>query len=239
VEVKLRRCCTPVKRTALKEFMPLYFLQLDGHTFHQRMTPALAACWRERSFGPCRGLCAVLAPGAIAYAERYHTGPDEPLLCRIARDEAVPPLDAALWRYLAGEILLYGAADVPDVQTAPDTLCCLLAPDHFAQNGRPRDQFAPIQQAHRGTHDLYFGGGFYRPDQAGYNDADDVARLAQYLATINPDSWSPANLADLPDAPDEEARAEELAFARECLASLHDLYGRAARAGQVIVCEHL
>jgi len=189
--------------------MPLYFLLLDGHTFHERMTPVLAACWRERSFAPCRGLCAVLAPGAIAYTERYHTGPDEPLLCRIARGEGVPQFDAGLWRFLAGEVLLYGAADMPEVQTSPETLCRLLAPDRVGRGG-PREQFAPIE-----------------------------ARLAGYLAAVNPDPWRPADLAGLPDAPDDEARAEELAFARECLASLQDLYGRAARAGQVIVCEVL
>jgi hypothetical protein len=221
-----------------KGFMPLYFLLLDGHTFHERMTPALAASWRERSFAPCRGLCAVLAPGAIAYTERYHTGTDEPLLCRIARGEE-PSFDANLWRYLAGEMLLYGAADVPEVQTAPDTLCCLLAPEHFRQDAGPREHHAPIQQVHRGARDLSFGGAFYRPDQAGYNAVDDVARLAEYLAAVNPDSWNPGDLAKLPDAADEEARGEELAFARECLASLQDLYGRAARAGQMIVCEVL
>jgi hypothetical protein len=218
--------------------MPLYFLLLDGHTFHERMTPVLAACWRERSFAPCRGLCAVLAPGAIAYTERYHTGPDEPLLCRIARGEGVPQFDAGLWRFLAGEVLLYGAADMPEVQTSPETLCRLLAPDRVGRGG-PREQFAPIEQVHRGARDLSFGGAFYRPDHAGCNDAGDVARLAGYLAAVNPDPWRPADLAGLPDAPDDEARAEELAFARECLASLQDLYGRAARAGQVIVCEVL
>jgi hypothetical protein len=218
--------------------MPVYFLLLDGHTFHERMTPALAASWRERSFAPCRGLCAVLAPGAIAYTERYHTGTGEPLLCRLARGGELP-FDASLWRYLAGEMLLYGAADVPEVQTAPETLCWLLAPEQFRQGAGPREQFAPIQQVHRGARDISFAGAFYRPDHAGCNSADDVARLADYLAAVNSDSWRAADLAPLPDAADEEARVEELEFARECLASLQDVYSRAARAGQVIVCEVL
>jgi hypothetical protein len=208
--------------------MPLYFLLHDAAHFRQAIRPALAEAWRRRSLEPCRPLCAALTPAAAAFAERYHTGHDEPLLARIACGAV--PFDRDFWRLLAGEVLLYGAASVPDVLTAPDTLGRLLAPEQAD---------SPIRQAHFGARDLVFGGGYYRPDAAGWNDTDDVARLADYLTTIDPDRWIAADLAGLRDFADEEERADELAFAREVFPSLRDLYRGAREAGQVIVCELL
>src|SRR5262249_22759540 len=141
---------------------------------------ALAETWRRRSFELCRSLCTDLAPAAVAFAERYHTGSDAPLLAQVARGAV--PFDRDLWRLLVGEVLLYGAASVPEILTAPDTLSCLLASG--------RDDSAPIRQAHFGSHDLIFGGGFYRPDAAGYNDVTDVARLAAYLDSIELAQWT-------------------------------------------------
>src|SRR5687768_7263165 len=107
--------------------MPLYFLLHDARRFHQEIRPALAEAWRRRSFDPCGALAAALAPAAADFAERYHTGPDEPLLAHVGRGL---PFDRDCWRLLAGEVLLYAAVSVPDIQTAPDTLRCLLAPEH-------------------------------------------------------------------------------------------------------------
>src|SRR5262249_9154877 len=148
-----------------ERLMPLYILLHDAGPFHQMIRPALAGAWRRRSFEPCRPLCAALTPTALTFAERYHTGRDEPLLAQVARE--VVPFDRDFWRLLAGEVLLYGAASVPELLTAPDTLGHLLAPGQ---------EDSPIRQAHFGARDLIFGGGFYRPDAAGWNDADDVAR---------------------------------------------------------------
>src|SRR6516164_7163015 len=150
--------------------MPLYFLLHDAARFHEALRPALAEAWRRRSFEPCRALCSALAPAAVGFAERYHTGHDEPLLAQVARGGV--PFDRDFWRLLVGEALLYGAASVPEILTAPDTLCRLLAAG---------SESAPIRQAHFGSRDLTFGGGFYRPDAAGLNDVADVARLAEYL----------------------------------------------------------
>src|SRR5271167_3067506 len=113
--------------------MPLYFLLLDHAAFHQRLRPALAASWRQRSFEPCRPICAELLPAALAFAERYHTGRDGLLLAQVADG-------------------------LPEMQTAPDSLGALLAPDRVDQEACPRDRFAPIQQAHYGARDLVFGG---------------------------------------------------------------------------------
>jgi Domain of unknown function (DUF1877) len=216
--------------------MPLYFLLLDHAAFHQRLRPALAASWRQRSFEPCRAFCADLLPAALAFAERYHTGRDGLLLAQVAGGL---PFDRDFWRALAGELLWFSAADIPELQTAPDTLCALLAPDQVGQDPCPRDRFAPIQQAHYGARDLVFGGGYYRPEHAGYNDAADVARLAEYLAAVDPQRWTPAELAVLPDLADKEERAEELEYVRDWFPALRELYQQARAHDQIVVCELL
>jgi len=215
--------------------MPLYFLLHDAAWFDESLRPALAEAWRRRDFGPSRSLCTALVPTAVAFAERYHTGHDEPLLAQVAQDYV--PFDRDLWRLLVGEVLVYGAAAIPDLLTAPDTLCRILAPEQ--DESVARSQFAPIRQVHFGARDLVFGGGFYRPEAAGYNNCDDVDRLADYLATIDSTHWTIADLAGLREFSDDADRADELAFARDLLPSLCELYRSARQAGQIVVCERL
>ena len=93
-----------------------------------------------------------------------------------------------------------------------------------------------MEQAHLGTHDLVFGGRFYRPEAAGYNDVGDVARLADYLEAIEPAHWTPADLAVLSE---ETEAAEELEYVRAVFPALQDLYRQAGGAGQVVICEML
>jgi hypothetical protein len=176
---------------------------------------------------PCRPLCQALAPAALSFTERYHTGPEDSLLVQLA--DSPRPFDRDLWRLLVGEVLLFGAAAVPEFQTAPDTLACLLAPGQ---------EPAPIHQAHFGSRKLVLGG-FYRPEAAGWNDAADVARLAGYLSEIDVDDWTVARLAGLPEFAGDDERAEELEFAREAFAGLRELYQAAREAKQVIICEQL
>jgi hypothetical protein len=216
--------------------MPLYFLLLDADPFRRRITPALAASRRQRSFEPCRDLCTDLLPAVEAFRQRYHMGPDEALLSQVLHGL---PYDVDFWRSLAGEVLLYSAAEVPDFQTAPETLCCLLAPERYREGDVPRGRFAPIQQAHFGARDLVFGSAFFRPDHAGWNDAADVLRLAKYLTEVDPDRWQPNDLLALPEVGDAEEAAEELLFARERFVPLREMYQRAAGAGQIVVCEML
>jgi hypothetical protein len=200
------------------------------------MSPALAASWRTRSFDPCRTLCSELAPAARAFTERFHTGPEEPLMYSVPRGL---PFDRHFWQLLVGELLLYGATEIPEIQTAPDTLCSLLAPESYRQGWIARTRFAPIQQAHFGTRELLFGIRCYRPEQAGYNDIEDVARLSDYLASQTPEQWKAADLAELRDVGDDEDRQEELEFAREWFPVLVELYQRARARRQLIVCESL
>jgi hypothetical protein len=213
--------------------MANYFLLLDGRTFEGEVRPALAASWRQRSFEPCRALCASLTPAARTYAERYHIG-GESLVVGVAGGL---PFDRAFWRLLVGEVLLVAAVDVPEFQTAPDTLARLLAPDFDPSVEHPRERRPPIVQAHQGSRDLTFGAATYRPEFAGCNDARDVARLAGYLAAVRPEEWTTAALRDLPG--DEEEHAEELAFAREWFPVLRDLYLGARERGQVLVIEQV
>jgi hypothetical protein len=214
--------------------MPLYHLLLDASSFHGQIRPALAAAWLRRSFEPCRPLCEALLPVARAFAERYRLGPDEPLLAEVARGL---PFDRDFWRHLVGEVLWYSAAEIPEFESAPDSLCCLLAPERYLEKTRIRERFAPIEQAHYGARDLIFGGACYRPDHAGYNDTPDVQRLAEYLDALDPQAWTVAGLALLEDVASDEDRAEELEFVRDWFPALRDLYRGALQRGQIVVCE--
>jgi hypothetical protein len=213
-----------------------YFLLLDAAGFEGWVRPALAESWRRRSFVPCRELCQSLLPAALAYRERYHAGDVEPVLARVADGLA---FDRIFWRAVVGEVLLFSAADIPEFQVDADTLCCLLAPENYRQNDVGRELLAPIQQALRGSRDLTFATAVYRPEHAGYNNAADVARLADYLGSIRPENWTVTDLAGLRGIADEEDRADELAFAREWFPAVVDLYQRARGNGQVVVIESI
>jgi hypothetical protein len=211
-----------------------YFLVLDGDFFERAVRPPLAAGWRERSFGPCRDLCAHLLPSARAYSERYHTGSGEPLLARVAGGL---PFDRTYWRSLVGEVLLFTAVEIPEFQRCADTLCRLLAP---AASGAelPRERLPAIRQAHEGSRDLTFGIAVYRPEHAGYNNAADVARLADYLGDIDPARWTVADLGVREDE-DADDLTDELDFAREWSPVLAGLFRRCHELGRVIVHENI
>jgi hypothetical protein len=207
--------------------MVLYFYLLEHVFFHEIMKVALALSYRQRSFVPCRDLCHFLL---TANSEI----PQDALMRAILTGL---PFDRAFWHGLVGECLVHGARAMPRLQTAPDSLCCLLAPDHHGKPDRPRPFYAPIQQAHFGTRDLRFGSGYYRPDHAGLNDREDVDRLAEYLETIDPNAWAPRDLEALADCQGDDERAEELAFIRDWWPSLVELYQDARNHDWVVVCE--
>jgi len=216
--------------------MSLYFLLLDAPTFHERIVPPLAACWRDRSFAPCRVLAEELRPMLHGFRENFFAGAEEPLIVQAARGM---PFDRHIWRALVGEVLLLAAAEVPELQTAPEALCCLLAPDAYALESVARECFAPIQQAHFGSRDLRIGKARYGSDHVGINALDDVARLANYLARIDPERWTISDIAAYRDAADDVERSEELEFVREWFPSLQGVYRRAHDQGQVVICEVL
>jgi hypothetical protein len=197
----------------------LYFLIHDATVF-RRIEAAFSASWRQREFGPVIELAAELDPALTAFTERFHLTSDErPLLTQL---NVGRPFDRRLWRHVAGEALLYAAADAPAFQTTPETLAFLVA----------FDQRELLRQAHAGSRDLDFDGLPYRPGHAGLNDTADVARLADELARIDPADWNGAAFS-------EDEPAEELAFARECFAALREMYDQAWQRGQVVVCEDI
>jgi hypothetical protein len=215
--------------------MPLYFMLLDSDTFDARIRPPLAAGWRQRSFQPCRALCESLLPAAADFARRYHLGSAETILTQVVRGL---PFDRHCWTLLVGEILFYAAAELPELQVAPETLTALLAPGAAAAEGAADRERPPILQCHYGTRELTFGVKPYLPDHVGLNDRADVRRLRAYLDGLRPDEWDAAQFAALPELAEEE-REEELAFARQCFDELHGLYVRAKENGHVVVCEDL
>ncbi len=215
--------------------MAEYFLCLDGERFTRQIRPALAASWRQRQFEPCRELCRELLPAAHDYADRYHTGEEEPLLARIA---CGLPFDRACWRLLVSEVLLFAAVEIPEFQTNAETLCCVLAPEQYRSEDMDRARLAPIQQVLRGSRDLTFGSAVYRPEHTGYNNAEDLARLAEYLTSVRPEQWTIADLRELREVDDDE-RADELAFVREWFPVLVELYQRLHALKRIVVIESI
>jgi hypothetical protein len=213
-----------------------YFLCWDAHLFEEQVRPALARAALARSFAPCRALCEQLLSAARRYAESCHLGPTPSLVEEVA---AGLPFDRGLWRQLVGEILLFAAAEVPQFPLNADTLCCILAPEHYRDRVDERNRFAPIQQAHAGSRDLTFGPAVYRPEHAGWNNATDVERLAGYLASVRPGDWTAQDLEPLRETPSAEDRADELEFVKEWFPALVEMYRRAHEQGQVIVCERI
>jgi hypothetical protein len=211
-----------------------YFLVLDRAAFETRVRPALADAWRQRSFSHCHSLCTSLVAAARTYAERYHTGGDAPILFQVIEGL---PFDRAFWRTLVGEILLFTAVEIPEIKADVDTLGFLTAPGCYRLDA-DRSEFSLVQQACLGSQDLTFGPAVYRPLHAGYNNAADVARLADSLGQVQPETWSAADLAPLTEL-DEEDRADELAYARDWFPALVELYHRARAEERVIVCESI
>lgn len=216
--------------------MALYWYLIDAEMFC-RLRPSLGDAWRRRTFEPARPLCADLLGAAETFRERYHLGPDDFLVQRVAASGL--PFDREVWRCLVGEMLLLTALDIPEADDALDGLRRLLAPDLPEPRPADRRDLHALEQAHRGSRELVLGGAFYRPDHAGLNDLDDVARLTHYLCGIDPAAWSPDALASLEGMGDLGERAEELAYLRQCFAALRDLYGGALAGRQVVVCETL
>jgi hypothetical protein len=209
--------------------MFLYFFLLPRELYHDVMRPALASALRMRSFAPCQRLCDWLLNLNAAI-------PGDSLIRAILKGL---PFDRAFWHGFIGECLVHGATDIPRLATAPDSLCCLLAPNHYGKPDAPRSDYAPIQMAHFGARDLVFGHGYFRPDHAGLNDRADVTQLAEYLEAVDPTIWQPADLTSLTECRDDQERAEELAYARDCWTALVELYRGARDRDMVVVCERV
>jgi hypothetical protein len=202
--------------------MPLYFMLHDPQRFHGLLSPALAASWRQRRFDSCEQLRTELSAELSRFVEENRIRREDLFLFRAGPSI---PFGRDLWRVLIGEVLLCAAADVPEIPAAVETLRRLLPSDDR------------IIQAHHGTHPLVFGGGWYRPDNAGYNDRADIARLLKFLQELQPASWTIADFGPWREGESEEQRRDELEFARAALPSLCALHERAMKNEQLIICE--
>src|SRR5947208_1149498 len=105
--------------------MPHLFYPISDCFFRQQVRPALGEAWRKRSFKPCGELCRELLPRVESYHQAYYGLAEKTLVEQAANGLS---FDRAIWRALVGEVLLFAADDLPLLQTAPATLCCLLAP---------------------------------------------------------------------------------------------------------------
>jgi hypothetical protein len=210
-----------------------YFYVHSADEFHNLLQPALVASWQDQGFSPCQDLCSQLLSRVRSGREFYEPAEDAPLLSAVSRGVG---FTRSRWKLLVHELLFYGACDMPLLESSCETLCRLLGPAHPSQE---RHQFVPIQRVHFGTRDLRFGGGYYRPDHAGFNEVADVRFLSDYLDGINPQTWDSCGLAGLEGFEDEEALQEELQLAREWFPGLCELYRSAATKDQIVICETL
>jgi hypothetical protein len=205
----------------------LYFHLLPAPLFHDILRPALTESWLRRNFAPCVQILDELRRAGTEL-------PNDCLLIGLAN----LPFSRHSWRSVVGECLLFGSVDLPRLQTAPETLYCLLAPETPRAADLPRARYAPIQQAHLGSRDLHCGG-YYRPEHAGYNDRTDVTRLTAYLRGQDPTWWHADALTALPELASAEDREEELAYVRDRWPALVALYERAHRDVLLVVCEEM
>lgn len=208
----------------------IYFHIHDARWFHDDFVPALTNCRQRRSFVPCQKLCHYLSTTARDYCERFHVG-EQPLITRIDGLPYAPDL----WRLLVGELLVFGALDLPEFEQAPELLCRLAG----AELGEHplRAQFGSMRQAHYGARDLSFGAAVYRPQTVGWNDAEDMARIADYLNSLAVESWSASMLKAPATAVEDADLEQELVYAQDCLPDLKRIYREAAIAGHLIVAE--
>jgi hypothetical protein len=204
-----------------------YFMAIPEAWFHVKLSGSLRTCWRQRSFTPAVEICRELAESARSFVQRGGEADTPPLTLLVPRRLA---FDLERWRTLAGELMLFGAAALPELETPLESYAVVLGLEMPCFRG----DFTPLQQAILGGRDLRFGAG-YRPDQAGWNDLADIRRLRSWLDGIDPENWSSAGLTHLPP----EERADELAFLREWFPSLRDVYRRCEQARWVLVSEEL
>src|SRR5262245_55811427 len=150
-----------------------YFMAIRAEWFHGKLSGSLRACWQQRSFTPAFEICRESAESAQSFVQRGGEVDIPPLTLLVPRGLAFDP---DRWRVLAGELMLFGAAELPELETPLESYAAVMGLEMPCFRG----EFTPIQQAILGSRDLRFGCG-YRPDYAGWNDLDDVRRLRSWL----------------------------------------------------------
>jgi hypothetical protein len=202
----------------IQEPMRLFLLH-NPQFFRTDVVPAIAACFRSRSFDAFSQLNMLVASRIDRLAERALLIPNErPLFSECPN----LPFHRRTWRHLAGELLLYAADEIPDFPVEPDLLSQFLPPDL-------------VQRIHDGSRELTFDGIPYRPDNSGFHDVEDVADIASQLKSFDCSHWPAQRLAHVP----AEDRDDELAFARQCFTHMQSMFELAMANDHLIVCEEV
>jgi hypothetical protein len=197
--------------------MSITFLVHDSDFLFGVAVPALTQCWKMRTYRPGRELFELLAKRMPNFVERHRLG-SVPTLFHPAAEGL--PWDRVIWRHLVGEVLLYSAESMPDIQIDEELLLAIHGPK--------------IYPALYGSHDILFGG-FYRPGCAGYNNANEVEQFAEYLKLLPSSPWILPQDFRLEDL--EEDRQNDFLSAKMAFPSLDEMYQDAASRGWTIVCE--
>jgi hypothetical protein len=202
-----------------------YFMAIPADWFRQLLSPSLGECWRTHSFRPIEKICRELSAVAAQFIQKGYD--HSPVTLEVPQGLAFRP---DRWRLLVGELLLFGAAELPELETPLDSYAAAM---HQSLTD-VRDSFPPIQQAVQGSRDVWLGG-YYRPEHAGWNDEADVDRLTRWLSAVEPENWRSDDLIAI----EPSDRDDELAFAKEWFPRLREIYIRAADQNQIIVCEDM
>ena len=205
-----------------------YFFLVPAGRFHELILPALAASWRHKALAPLVDL--VRRKDSAVPATPYLGYEVQSMSLQVPNGI---PFRHDLWRIFFAEALISNAIEMPQIETPLCTYAKLLG----QELSEDRTTFVPIQRAVLGGRELTAGGGFYRPDAAGWNDSTDVEWLDTWLTQVNTSNWSELSL-DMSAEPGD-GRSDELQFALEWFPDLCGLYRRAHDIAAVVVTEEL
>jgi len=127
---------------------------------------------------------AVLLPAAQNFEEKFHVPGGQTIMAKVVHGL---PFDRDRWKLVVGEILLFAAAEVPEIEVVPETMLCLLAADDTLTRRLNVETSRQSSNAHAGARDLDFGGKVYRPEKAVTTYTPDVDRVASYLGAQQPE----------------------------------------------------
>src|SRR5262245_132729 len=117
-----------------------YFMAIPRNWFHERLSRSLRSCWRERSFAPVVEICRELAFSARSFVQLGSEGETSPLTLLVPNGLTFDP---NRWRTVAGELMLFGAAELPELETPLDSYSAVLKLEMPCF----RDDFSQMQQA--------------------------------------------------------------------------------------------
>lgn len=205
----------------------IHFYLIREEWFKNEVIPALTSSWRRRNFAPITELGRKLAAFSGNDPPQSYDSRTQPISQPGVETTGFCP---DWWELRVAEALLASVSKLPEIETPLESWSRLLRQELADR----RELFSPIQQAVLGNRDLFLSR-YYRPENAGWNDRDDVCRLAAWLGTVDPNSWVADDLNHL----SLEDRGEELAYAQEWFPLLAEMYEGAEKDGFVILCERI